>query len=311
MQTPKLIDAKTMTDAELGEIYALSRQVISAAAPGDPPFTLAELVSFTRHSPEDVKSLEWVVDGGYASLHWREGNPEAFVGLAVAEPARRRGLGSHLLAFVAEQARGTGHKTLIGAFADAAGAGFAAHHGARLGNSDLVSTLHLPTELEPRPVPGYTLRSWVGPAPEELIESWARAMNAINDAPHTEEVSDWLITPEKVRDQEASVAARGRQARVTVALDADGEIVGSTELRLGPEPGTIARTDDSSVVAAHRRKGLARWLKTESLAALMAARPDVRIVRTSNDATNTGMLAVNHSVGFKTVATWTHATIDL
>lgn len=65
------------------------------------------------------------------------------------------------------------------------------------------------------------------------------------------------------------------------------------------------------MVAAHRHRGLARWLKAESLAALMAGRPDVPLVRTANATGNAGMLAVNRAVGFTIAATWTNVVLDL
>jgi len=56
--------------------------------------------------------------------------------------------------------------------------------GARIENSWRNSVLALPAAVEVRPVPGYSVRSWAGLPPEDLLASWAKALNALNDSPH-------------------------------------------------------------------------------------------------------------------------------
>jgi mycothiol synthase len=313
MQTPRLIDPTTMTDAELGAIYALRRSGRLGTAPDEVLSSVAEMISQARRRPKAYEVSEWVIEGGYAQLHRLGGNPDCNVELVVAPEARRRGLGTRFARFLIEQARAAGCTMLVGAFPDEGGAAFATSLGARIGNTKLVSSMPLPPAagLEPVPVPGYSIRSWVGEPPEELLESWVRAVNAFNDAPRAAGLGGWVMTTEYVRDMVARMADRGIQFFVTVALDGQGEVAGSTEVQVGVDPGSNAQTRITAVLAEHRRRGLASWLKAESLAALTAARPDVVLVRTSNDATNTGMLAVNHAVGFKTVASYTSAVLDL
>jgi hypothetical protein len=175
-----------------------------------------------------------------------------------------------------------------------------------------LNALRLPAELPvPAPPAGYRLRSWVARTPEELIASYARARNAINDAPHDAAAGAEYWTPDRLRDLEAAVARRPQQTRVTVALDGAGEVAGYTELRVGPEPGTVARTEDTAVVAAHRGRGLSRPIKLESLRRLTADRPDVPAVVTGNDVTNAPMLAVNTALGFTEVAVRTDAFLPV
>lgn len=311
-QSPVLLDSASMSDAEVGEVYALLRRCKLAAAPDDPYYTVDELVAMERRQQSASRDWVWTVDGGLAILSHTPGEAHADMELVVAPRARRRGIGRLLAATVFEQARAAGCGQVVGRHADETGAAFARALGGRAGNSSLSSTVAL-TDIvaEPEPVPGYAVRSWVNEPPEELFESWVRALNAIHDAPISEGIEDSRITPEDVRDELATLIARGRQVRVTVAVDAHGDVVASTELRVGEQPGSIVRTADTSVVAAHRRKGLARWIKAESLARLRADRPDAPLVRTSNDVTNVGMLAVNHAVGFRTAATYTYAIFDL
>ncbi len=82
--------------------------------------------------------------------------------------------------------------------------------------------------------------------------SYARARDAISDAPHTEGADEPRWTVETVRDFEEALVLRGRRQRVTVAL-----------------------------------------------------------VTTANDASNAAILAVNRTLGFRPVSTWTDAVLRL
>jgi mycothiol synthase len=326
MHSPRLIDPTALTDAELAAAYSLPWLVRMRTAPGDVFPSLEQLVAATRNRPPAQTFLEWVTEGGYVSLRWETGDPECYLGLAVDPAARRRGVGTRLLEFAVQQARAAGHSMLMGQYCSSAGAAFAAGVGARIGNTGYISNLTLPVEITPRPVPGYTVRTWRGAAPQELLGSWARALEAVNDAPHTEGVSYRRFTPDTVREEENAVLARGVDLRTTVALADDGEVAGSTVLLIDPQPGAMIRpgdpsgrpvrvllamTSESSVLRAHRNKGLMRWIKVESLSRLMTERPDVMVVNTYNDATNAGMLAVNDAVGFDVVAAYTQAVVKL
>lgn len=311
MRTPIQLDPATMSDAELAEIYAMRVAAKLELAPDEPARTVSELIARTRNHPEMERTYEYVLEGGYARLVRYAGKTNCEVEVVVDPRFRRRGLGTRLLACLVAKAREIGCTMMSGPFAGEGGAAFAASAGARADNGWIISTLALPTVVEPVPVPGYSVRSWQSAVPDELVESFARAANAINDAPHAEGAEPWQFTPDLVRDIEASLRDRGIQLRTTVALDENGEVVGSTDISVGPEPGAVARTRNTVVVAAHRRAGLARWMKVESLVALMADRPDARLLVTSNNPTNTGMLAVNRAVGFKAVSTWTNAVLDL
>lgn len=305
------IDPATMTDAELAEVYAMRVAAKLEVAPDEPARSVPDLIARARHSPEMEHGYEYVIEGGYARLAQYTGKSHCEVEVVVDPEFRRRGLGTQLVACLVAKARELGCTMMTGPFSGERGAAFAARMGARTDNSWIISTLALPTAVEPSAVPGYSARSWQGAVPEELLESFARAANDINDAPHAAGIEPWRFTPDLVRDMENALRLRGIQLRTTAVLDANGEVVGSTDISVGPEPGAIARTRNTVVVAAHRRVGLARWLKAESLVALMADRPDVQVLVTSNSPTNTGMLAVNRAVGFKAVSTWTNAVLDL
>jgi predicted GNAT family acetyltransferase len=154
---------------------------------------------------------------------------------------------------------------------------------------------------------GYELRSWNGPAPEELVESFASARNAVDDAPTVVGESFAAWTVERVRELEDAVARRGREVRVTVAL-AGSQVAAFTELRAGPV-WRIATTEDTATVAEHRGRGLCQAVKTDSLRRLRADRPDVEVVTTLNAEENGPMRAINTKLGFVPVETLTTAVL--
>ena len=60
---------------------------------------------------------------------------------------------------------------------------------------------------------------------------------------------------------------------------------------------------------SHRGRGLARWVKAESLRLLAQDRPDVALVSTCNAEENAAIRRVNERLGFVPVAT--HTTCEL
>jgi len=97
---------------------------------------------------------------------------------------------------------------------------------------------------------------------------------------------------------EATAVARGRESRVTVAVDTDGVVGSFTDLRVSPPPSPVSTTDDTATIAAARGLGLAYAVKVESLRRLRDERPDVEVVRTVNAEHNVAMRAVNTKAGF-------------
>ena len=175
------------------------------------------------------------------------------------------------------------------------------------------SLLRLPLGDRPasEAIPGYRLRRWVGAAPEAILASFARAREAVNDAPLASEHDCAVWDAARVRDLEETIVRRNRETRVTVALDESDEVVAFTELRVSRAVGASAGTEDTAVVREHRRRGLARWVKLESLRHLQHERPDVRLVTTTNAEQNEAMLALNRSLGFSPVAVYTSSVLQV
>jgi RimJ/RimL family protein N-acetyltransferase len=132
----------------------------------------------------------------------------------------------------------------------------------------------------------------------------------MDDAPHPETMHFPAWTEDKIRASEGSLRQRDREMRLTVAIADDGAIGAFTELRVS-KGSTLGFTDDTGTVAAHRRKGLARAVKVESLRRLRADHPEVEVVTTSNAEENAVMRHVNESVGFRPTLVETTAALAL
>jgi mycothiol synthase len=174
------------------------------------------------------------------------------------------------------------------------------------------SLLDLRTAALPESAPpdGFRLATWLGRVPEEHLAAYVRGRAAMDDAPDPEGMEYPTSTAEKVRALEEALARRQREARVTVAIDAAGEVASFTELRLS-RGSSMSTTDDTGTVAAQRGKGLARAVKLESLRRLRDDHPEVEIVSTQNAEENAAMLHLNESLGFRRAVVMTTAVLEL
>jgi mycothiol synthase len=306
------VDASTAPDEELLGLHALEE---ACAPPGEafrpPQLSLARY----RHSSADIqRHFFGEAEGrllGAGVLEVR-GPSFAYVDLLVFPEQRRRGIGTALLEQLRAAARGAGAISVFGHHWSEDGAAFASHVGAREDQRDVGAILDLRGAELPDPVvpAGWRLLTWIAAAPDELIESYARARTAMDDAPTPGGVVFPTETAEDVRATEATAAKRGREVRVTVALDERNEVAAFTDLRATPgEP--AAATDDTGVVAWARGQGMGRAVKLESLRRLRADRPEVETVTTMNAELNAAMRHINTRLGFVPTVTRTTAVLTL
>jgi GNAT superfamily N-acetyltransferase len=297
-------------------LYALEVEAAAELIPLEPPRAHEVAVSFWRNPPRDQRRRHWIAEDG-----------EEVVGMAglyvyaptfvhaevfVAADHRRRGIGSALLAALCAAAR---EEKVASFFADHAtdgGAAFAAHHGAVDDQREVRSLLRLrEAELPDPKIPeGHALLSWIGSCPEELVESYAAARSAMSDAPAPGDAELDEETVDSVRRSEETARRRGREIRVTVALDPGGSVVSFTDVRLSPGDTTV-NTDDTGTVAAARGQGLARAVKLESLRCLRRDRPEAELVITMNAEQNAAMRHINTTIGFVPTATLTSTVLTL
>ena len=306
------IDARVASDALLLAIHE-----IEAACSQLEPFREASLsLAYYRHWSDGIRrrfvSREGAQIAGAAVLMVPS---PSFVQaeIFVRPDARRHGHGTELLAAVRAAAEEAGAASFFAHYDDAAGAAFARAAGAVDDQRDVVSELRLreATLAEPVVPPGWRLVSWQGAAADALIESYARARAAIDDAPTPAGLVYDAIDVGWVRAMEGTAAARGREIHATVAVDAHGEVGAFTDLRTSAPPSPFASTDDTATVPHARRLGLATAVKRESLRSLRDKRPDVEVVRTTNAEDNTGMRAVNAALGFVPVLVQTTSVLTL
>ena len=273
-------------------------------------------LAYYRHGTGGAERRRWrAEDGGNlagSAALLVHGPAFVYVEILVHPEKRRLGIGSALLETLRGAAREAGARSFFGHHWTEAGAAFAAHVGARDDQRDIRAVLDLRTARLPaaRVPAGWRLLSWVGPAPDELVESFAAARDAMNDAPAPAGVEGWTTTVEEVRRIEQTAAARGREIRVTVALDDHHEIGAFTDLRATPGDAAAA-TDDTAVIASARGLGLARAVKVESLRRLRAERPEVETVSTMNAEHNGAMRHINTQIGFVPTATLTTTVLTV
>src|ERR1700677_128175 len=244
----------------------------------------------------------------------------AVVEVRVHPDLRRQGIGTAVLRALLPEIRALGRARLTGQSVLAGGAGeqwavklgFTRMHGFVIQRLDVADADQASWQV-PVP-PGYRLQQWTGPVPGESLECYARARNAIHDAPQgdvTFQLSPhW--TPERVREEEADFWRQDIVLWTVVAIDeASTEVAGLTEILFYPGFEEAAFQEETSVTAGHRGRGLGRSMKAAMLRRLAAERPQVRQVRTRTAGDNVHMQRVNREVGYETVREITDVEADL
>jgi GNAT superfamily N-acetyltransferase len=306
------VDASTAPDDVLAEIYVVEDEGKAASLGGAPAPTLAERVARYRHPAPGVHQ-RWLAraDGEPAGLATLQRYDEAFVtGDVLVRPShRRRGFGRRLFDVLCDAARTDGVATFFGHHATEAGAAFARAVGASDDQREVKSVLRL-REAQLPEVADVELRTWIGPVPEELIQSFVRARCAMGDAPTPGGIEDVPWTLDRQRADDATLVARGTPPHTSVVLE-QGEVVAFTGIRVGAVPCPYVSTDDTAVVPQARGRGLAYAVKLENLRRLRDDRPDVELVGTMNAEHNHAMRAVNTKLGFVPTVTLTSAVVTL
>jgi GNAT superfamily N-acetyltransferase len=261
-----------------------------------------------------------IVGSASLALSLKDNRHMAGIGVNIPGEHRRRGVGSALLAHLEREAAAAGRTTMRAdifwpAAAPADGTGdpgreFARHHGYDVAIGDLQSRLDLPVPeetidelLAEAPAAGYSIRSWTGPVPDDLVEEWA-ALDALLDTEAPTGDLDIEAASSDVADYRADeqlVERQGRTSYGTVAMTADGHIAAYTQLVVSRDDGnayqwgTLVRREDRG----HR---LGLRVKLENLRMLQRLSPETTRVYTFNADENEHMLAVNRRLGFRMTA---------
>ncbi len=235
-------------------------------------------------------------------------------------PERRRlGHGSAMLARCEAVARERGRTTLL-ALLDWAydghpdgngspGVEFGRAHGFTMALVEIQRRLDLPVAEETldrlaasaaEKHVGYTLRSWSGPVPDELLQGWAEVTSSLTTEAPMGEIEREPEVPDvqRVRESEALAAAQGREMYATAALDADGAVVAYTNFGVNTEGSPRAYQWGTLVRPEHRGHRLGMAVKVANLRLLQRERPDLGQVVTWNAEVNAHMIGVNEELGF-------------
>lgn len=294
------------------------------------PWQLEELRAMMQDPGQHSRSGGWsaVVDGETVGAGWMRtpllDNLElAEIDVHVLPAHRRRGIGSALLTGLEDEARARGRRVLTGlaswpydagsAGAGASGPEFARATGFDLALSEVQRELLLPVadEVLARLADeaalahaAYTLRSWSGPVPDELLHGWAEITSTLaTEAPTGDlELEPEAVSTDAVREREATTARQGRTKYNTVALSAAGEVVAYSDLATTVhEPGRAYQWG-TLVHRGHRGHRLGLAVKVANLRLLQRERPDVTRLTTYNAEVNAHMIGVNEALGFRPVA---------
>lgn len=242
----------------------------------------------------------------------------ALVTVRVPPRNRRAGVGTRLLQAVLPEIRKSARSKLHGTVkAGADGEKWAHALGFRMLHRR--STHHLdiggtdPARWQVELVSGFRLHRWTDAAPDELVHSFARARNAIADAPLGEssfQHPEW--TAERVREYEVGMLERGETHRYVAAVEErSGELAGFTEVAVVPGQWSHCRQQDTAVLSQFRGLGLGLAMKAAMMRWLTADLPQLEQVHTVTAAGNLHMIRVNAQLGYRTDSTMAYVESEL
>ncbi|SDD64626.1 GNAT family N-acetyltransferase [Glycomyces harbinensis] len=150
----------------------------------------------------------------------------------------------------------------------------------------------------------YEIRQWIGPVPDDLVDTMCRMETMImSEIPLGEiEAEPEVMNPEKLRATEAVYAAEGRTWLASVAVErATGEVRAWTEIAIDEGDDRDARQGITIVDPAHRGHRLGLLLKLANLRQVRAHAPTIAHIWTDNADVNAPMIAINELMGYTTV----------
>ncbi len=279
----ELVLRDAMTDDDL-EAW---RRVRLAVLPGERAPTVAEMRASA--TPETHYVLA-ELDGRLAGSGVAERSSFDYAGLhpRVLPEVRRRGVGSALLAALAERAVATGFVEAGGQVDDPGSLAFAERFGFREVDRQVEQVRTIGEEPRPTVPDGIEVMTV-----EQRPETWAAAYEGLALPAFADMVTarpivvsreqwerDWLVTPEAMY----------------VAL-VDGEVVGCAGLELDVDRPDRAEHALTAVARDWRRRGIGALLKRQAFA--YAAEHGIREVYTWTQAGNDDMQALNARLGFR------------
>ncbi|WP_166659536.1 GNAT family N-acetyltransferase [Labedaea rhizosphaerae] len=307
-------DPFTAAEKDLREIFDVASAAHAVDLPDLPPVTFEAVIGGLRTpQPNLAPARRWFArrDGrivALASLFLppAENSALSLVKLLVHPDVRRHGVGTAVFHRISPALRDEG-RTVVEAWnvrKGSPGERFGSALGFRVVCSTLFQVLSLdglgPVPDVP-PAKGYRLRSWSRSAPDDLVDSYASARQAIADSPFGQSAfrfPDW--NARRVRADEEDRRRTNIEQRIVAAVhEESGVVAGFTELNLPAHHQDVAFQGDTAVLAEHRGHGLGYCLKTSMLRWLRAEHPGHQQVYTSTASANAHMAGINHRLGFR------------
>ncbi|MCX2179007.1 GNAT family N-acetyltransferase [Streptomyces sp. SKN60] len=276
------------------------------------------LTALADPEPNSIgRRLAWLADGpegapagsAFLRLFEREGQRHLAEFDARVHPSeRRRGVATALLDAVVAAAREDGRRSLVAqAEAGSPGAAFLAARGFRVAMTLTYARLPLAeadvpalaAEVEKAPA-GYRLVEWEGMVPDDLAASYVASRRAMDDMPMgTIDYGTVVWDLERVRAAVGAVEGRGEVLHTVAAVaEADGSVVGFTELVSPAEGVGDGEHYGTAVLPEHRGHGLARWMKAASIVRARERQPKLGGLVTDTADNNPYMRRVNDALGY-------------
>jgi GNAT superfamily N-acetyltransferase len=260
---------------------------------------------WVRNEPVRARRRRWIAEEDGTVVGWSRGglnvtaarDDVAYVGVAVAPPARRRGIGAALYDAAEAHVLGLGARKLLSDSQDTDDARrFAERRGFRHTHTLRYSAVD-PSTIDYaalRPLRERAERSGLRLAPMTEVPPepvWVADIETTRDMPSDEPFTTMPFHEWKPMYWDNPLFARDASF---VVLDGD-RVVSLTMLRID-DATRRAGTDMTGTRREYRGRGLARLVKLASLR--RAADRGVTRVVTDNDEQNAPMLAVNRRLGF-------------
>lgn len=302
------------SEVELGEWYDT---LVAATRAESPDAALPTYEAYAELARRPVGTigprLMWCARDGalirgtaVASFPDKENGHLAVVSVHVHPDGQRRGVGTALLEYALPAIEDRGRSVVFGGGLKVGSTGqlWAASLGFR-GVQECLWMVLRPGEVDPAiwavdVPPGFRTQQWTESAPESLIEAYAHARTAIEDAPTGEStMTNPQWTAERVRQSEQEGAAAGEERRVVAAVhEESGAVAAITEVAWRPSRPEHCAQRDTAVLPAFRGCGLGVFVKASMMRWLIAEHPEIEQVMTSNAADNEHMIRVNRKIGY-------------
>ncbi len=141
---------------------------------------------------------------------------------------------------------------------------------------------------------------WARRCPDQWIDALVATANAMNDAPTDDlDIADTIVDRAMVKAEIEARNARGLEYRGVLAVTAEGEAAGTTEVFVNRHRPAASWQWSTVVLPAYRGRSIGRWMKASMWQRLRATEPEVAWLQTGNASSNAHMLAINNEMGFK------------